>query len=434
MKPIAAVPVFGAVIVLGWFGFASRMGSSYKETHPSDPVYHDPFDPTKKDLEIRFHEGRVQRDPGGAIGWSMLSGAYLARARESDSYADAVKAERAARRSLALRTRGNLGGQTRLVNSLLQQHRFADALTQIQIARKIWGPEPSIHQLYTDILIEIGRYDEATVAIEAQPSAFEDPSGLAVRAHLAMIDVKPDEALDHLKKAYAKLNANSGASQENLAWFEEKTGEAFLSLSRYEEAEKSLRRALDLYPRGYKAYANLTRLAARREDWAAVIELGEKSNAIAPMVDILALVGDAYGKTGKAKEAQKRYEQIVALAGKPGGAADDLHEFAAASGGHGHSLDRQYAMFCADHNRDLDSAYACAIRDLQGRRDVYGFDTLAWVSFKKGDLKEAAMAMDKALARGTREPSMLTHAAIIYRAAGDEAKAARYLDMLKGAR
>ena len=50
-------------------------------------------------------------------------------------------------------------------NALLQQHRFGDALTADEQALPLWGPEPALNQLHADILIELGRYDEAARVI-----------------------------------------------------------------------------------------------------------------------------------------------------------------------------------------------------------------------------------------------------------------------------
>src|SRR5579862_2490226 len=107
MKPILSISLTAACIGAGWVLVASRMVQASVDPYPFQKIVHDPFDPLQKDRDVAFHEGRVKRDPKGAIGWAMLSGAYVNRSRESDSYADAVKGEMAARRSLALRTKGN---------------------------------------------------------------------------------------------------------------------------------------------------------------------------------------------------------------------------------------------------------------------------------------------------------------------------------------
>ena len=64
-----------------------------------------------------------------------------------------------------------------------------------------------------------------------------------------------------------------------------------------------------------------------------------------------------------------------------------------------------------------------ARQDLELRRDIHAYDTLAWVCFKKGMLAEAEPTMQKALARGTREASLLYHAGMIARAGGDPERA-----------
>ena len=427
MKTYIAIIPCSVVVAAGWALTMFLMATPARTPAALEPAYHPPYDPQKIDREIRFHEGRVRRDPKGAIGWSMLSGAYLARSRESDSYVYAVKAEEAARTSLGLRREGNLGAQTRLINSLLQQHRFIDALATVEAALKLWVGEGQLTQLHAQILIEVGRYDEAESIIKHNPSLFHDPTGEAVRAQLSVIVGKPRQALDLLRQAASEVDANENSAPEIVAWFKVKIGETLAAMGRAAEAAQAFREGLALYPRDYKAYAGLTRLAADAGDWATVVDMGEKSNAIAQMADIWGLIGDAHAALGDRGAAETCYAKVVALAGKPSGPANGMHEFAGATGGHGHTLDRQYALFCADHSRDLDGAYACVLRELQARRDVYAFDTLAWVALKRGDRAEALAAGERALSRGTQDAQMLYHVAEIDSANGMPKEAAARL-------
>ena len=84
-------------------------------------------------------------------------------------------------------------------------------------------------------------------------------------------------------------------------------------------------------------------------------------------------------------------------------------------------------MFCADHNRDLEGAYGAALRDFESRKDVYSFDTLAWVCLKRGDNSEALAAINKATATGSKDPEILYHAGMIYAANGKSKAAASFL-------
>jgi len=90
--------------------------------------------------------------------------------------------------------------------------------------------------------------------------------------------------------------------------------------------------------------------------------------------------------------------------------------------------DRQRALFNADHNRHLDEALALARGELRLRHDIYTYDTLAWVLFKKGAFAEAAAASQKALAWKTRDASLWYHAGMIAAAGKQNGRARNYLE------
>jgi hypothetical protein len=56
--------------------------------------------------------------------------------------------------------------------------------------------------------------------------------------------------------------------------------------------------------------------------------------------------------------------------------------------------------------------------ELRTRRDVYGFDLLAWALHKSHRDGEARAAMDRALSLGTVDPQLLRHSAAIDAALG----------------
>jgi tetratricopeptide (TPR) repeat protein len=66
--------------------------------------------------------------------------------------------------------------------------------------------------------------------------------------------------------------------------------------------------------------------------------------------------------------------------------------------------------------------------EIQTRRDIYGYDLLAWALHKSGDDREAARAMQSALALGTRDAMLLYHAGMIAFAQGDRPQAREYLN------
>jgi len=417
MNRFATILISSALIVGGWATYASF----YTSVSPVDnrvPVTHLPFDSDTIDLQIRNNERAVEKDPHAALGWSMLSSAYMDRSRESDDLATSVKAEAAARKSLSIRVIGNIGAKNKLVQSLLQQHRFKDALAECEkaVQKKIYSDDTAV--LQAECLIELGRYDDAGVLISKNPRAFQDGSAKTVVARLLDIGGKPEEALKLYQEAATEVDENGGMSSNAVAWFNTRVAMQLAKLGRHDAARSEYMTALNLYPRDYKSMAGLAKLAAQDGDWKSAIEWGNRSDQIAQMADVRALVGDAYAMLGDPTRAEEQYARVASLVGRPSGMNDGLHEVAPAAGTHGHRLDRQYAIFCADHNRDPEGAYAAAIRDFDARHDVYGYDTLAWVCLKRGDTSEAKKSIDIALARGTKDPMLWYHAGCIYAAVG----------------
>ncbi len=212
-----------------------------------------------------------------------------------------------------------------------------------------------------------------------------------------------------------------------IAWFHCRLAMELAKNGKHEEAGTEYEKALVLYPRDYKSMAGLAKLAAQDGRWQDVVAWGNKSDEIAQMADVRALVGDAYAKLGDATKAEVQYERVAALVGRPSGINDGLHEVAPGAGTHGHRLDRQYALYCADHNRDPDGAYAAALRDFDAREDLYAYDTLAWVCLQKGDKDEAAKAISKALTSGEKDPLVWYHAGVIFASVGEKSKASQLL-------
>jgi tetratricopeptide (TPR) repeat protein len=88
---------------------------------------------------------------------------------------------------------------------------------------------------------------------------------------------------------------------------------------------------------------------------------------------------------------------------------------------------RAWSLFLLDHDRDVSKVMAKVQEEIQTRRDIYGYDLLAWALHKAGRDLEARAAMSHALGLGTRDASLLFHAGMIERALGANRTAATYL-------
>jgi tetratricopeptide (TPR) repeat protein len=74
------------------------------------------------------------------------------------------------------------------------------------------------------------------------------------------------------------------------------------------------------------------------------------------------------------------------------------------------------ARFLADHDRNLPDAVTLVEGAAADRHDIFTEDALAWVYFKSGRLRDAAAAMNQAVRTGTKDRTILRHAAAIQQA------------------
>ncbi len=376
-----------------------------------------PFDPGAAMQDVKWNEERVARDPQGAIGWSQLSASYLTLSRQTDDNSYAVKAEAAARRSLELRRSNNVNAAIRLAKSILEQHRFSDALTAADDAVKMGAGDVSAQGLRAEILVEMGRYDEAWKAFDQHNLGRSGLSGYVLRARLLEVDGKPDESEVMLREAVAEADADWDLSREAAAWCHLKLGNLLWSEGKVDDAEAQYKIAVDLNPRDFKSLGGLAKVAAARQDFDKATRLAEQSVEILPSVEVASLLEDIAESRGD-KEAAAKYATMVDKIAHP-----ELYKFltdptASVSETKPHTHDRLYAVYCADHQKDLTGALAAAKKDLDARQDVFAYDTLAWVLHQMGRDQEALPLIKKALSRGTLDAKMLYHKGMIEAALG----------------
>jgi tetratricopeptide (TPR) repeat protein len=412
-----------AIILLGLAGtlwaWSSRLVlSTNSRAHAETLPQRMPYDPVALANNIAFYEKRAKADPQGAIERAMLAQFYLQRVRETGDIADALKAEQAARASLSIRTRNNLSAAYALTQSLVTQHRFAEALRLADRIALADPASPQARRLCAEIRVELGDYKGAEAVLARKPILAEDGSLKALRARLLDLRGQSAQALPLLRQAQAEADRNMDLPRENVAWFHLRVGDLCASTGKVEEAEKAYREAVDLFPNDYKAMYALARLAAGRKQWQEAVTWGSRAAEIVPAPETLALTGDAYVEQGRTADAERQYRLCEAI-GRLAKAQGVVY-------------DRQRALFCADHNRHLNEALRLARRELKARRDIYAWDTLAWVSYKAflqsdktdgtgqspGLLAEAQASMKQALALGTQDARLYFHAACIARAAG----------------
>jgi len=350
-----------------------------------------------RDEDIRFFEQRVARDPTGAFDLVRLGGLFLRRYRDTGDERELVAAEQAARRALANRRDRNEGALQLLSGALLGQHRFLESRV---VAERLVAESPDdalAQSILGEALLELGEYALADgIFRRLTPRRFEPALApryarwLELRGHAGAARRLLESARDEA------IRAGDAIPLDQRIWYELRLGELALRFGARREAGHRISAGLALAPDDWRLLAAAARLALATGQPERAIVLGDSS--LGRYVDpaTLAAVGDAWNRKGDAARAEEYFRALEAMTGAPSG-----------------GFHRAWYLALLDHGLRIPQVLAAVERDIRMRRDVYGFDLLAWALFKSGRVAEARAAMAQALAWGTEDPGLAARARAI---------------------
>lgn len=385
---------------------SGRMGHDPVPSHRTTPLLTRPVAPLSEavvlDSDIVFYAARVARDPQGALDRAKLGALYLQRARQTGSPEDLARAESVARESFAIRTRKNNIALQVMTLSLMGQHRFAEALTQAQELVADDSSSISTRSLLGEIQMELGLYGGADSTFDALRSWSYKLTVAPRLARWEELTGHPESARHILLLAREDAMKQPNLPLEQKAWFDLRLGDLALRCGRIDEAERDYRAGLATSPGDYRLLAAMTRVESARGRWSSAIEYGERAIGLALDPATLGLLGDAYHAQGDSVRAAEYYRTLeLVVLGQPG------------------AFHRAWSLFLLDHNRSLAEVLHKVEEEITQRKDVYGYDLLAWALYKNGRLLDARRQMRNALALGTLDAQIFFHAGMIEEALGN---------------
>ena len=219
-------------------------------------------------------------------------------------------------------------------------------------------------------------------------------------------------AIDDLETAI-KVGEAGGAPRENVAWAQWQLGVELFTAGELSRAETSHQASLETLPGYHRALAGLAQVRTAQGRHGEAVELYRKALAALPAPEHAVALGDLLASMGRREDAAKQYSLVEQIA-RLSRANEALYN-------------RELAYFYLDHDVKVEEALALARREIEMRRDIYGYDVLAWALLKNGRPQEASGAMTEALSLRTRDPKLFFHAGLIYARLGDTARARDFL-------
>lgn len=357
-----------------------------------------------RDEQIRVWNIALQADTGSSLVLGQLAAYHMQRAREGGGWSDYLEAEALARHSMDGRLHRNGATAVTLVNTLLAQHRFAEAE---DIASDLVQREPDIPEyraLLGEVAMEIG---DDQVADSMLRSVWQQREQLSMAPRVARwleLTNHVSDARAILTRATRDANNRRDVTTETKAWFFLRLGDLELRAGNVRRADRAYRNGLAVEPGDPRLFAAMARLATANGDFRKAIAWGERAITMQLDPATLGIVGDAYAAVGDSAKAAEYFTTLeIAVAGQPG------------------AYHRAWSLYLLDHGLRIDTVLTKAADELAERRDVYGYDLMAWALHKAGRNQEAQRMMQQALRFNTPDPLLRQHAKAIAKAIAEAA-------------
>lgn len=408
--------ILAAVLALAVFAPAAWLGVRKVEALEARPAPHrtqptPAEDLAQRDIQIRTWKKALAMDSQSAMALGQLAALYMQRARETGDDHNYVIAEDYARRSVKLRVNRNGPSFVTLAGALLAQHRFVEADSIVTQLVKDGAGVPEYTSMSAEIKLELGQYDAARTVFD---SLHVQRSHLSIAPRVARwmeLNGNSAGARKVLYDALTEAKKRRDLPIEQLAWFELRVGDIEMRNGRMNGARTALEDGLKVSPNDYRLLAAMSKLEAVEGNPKKAIEFGERAMAIKLDPATLGTIGDAYAATGDTAQAAEYFRTMeVAVAGQLG------------------PYHRAWSLFLLDHNRRIPEVLKNVQGELVSRKDIYGYDLLAWALHKSGRDAEAQMAMKSALRLGTQDAMLFYHAGMIEHSLRNDVSARAYLE------
>ena len=331
--------VHALVFAVGGTVWGGRLLQKRLSPEPPKPA-HVAFDPEEVNRNLRQLERQTKNDPRGATGLGMLAGAYLRRQREQGDPDDLLRAEAAARKSVAARGYNNPIGLSALARALVGQHRFAEAENLALRAGDL--------SLSGECALERGDYPIARKYLGDAASANPDDPGVRVtQARLLELTGETARAESAYRSALKKIEESYEVGAPTRAWFRSRLGIFLTTYGKPEDARTELEAASEVFENPQTTLAR-ARLAASEENWEEAATLSRTID----LPEAAMLLADVEARLGNSTAAQTAQTKVIAESG----------------GRHVHG--RALALFLADHDLDPAQAVSLVEADWQTRKDV----------------------------------------------------------------
>lgn len=291
----------------------------------------------------------------------------------------------------------------------MSQHHFADGLDVAHKAQRVNPYNAYVYGLLVDGNVEMGNYDTAVYYADKMVSIRPDLTSYSRVSYLREILGDYPGAIKAMQMAVEA----GGAGDEHTEWTRYQLASLYQKTGDYKKASTLCELSLSMRPDYAYALSGLAQTAMASKDYSKAISLYEKADSVVDDYSIKEELVDAYQESGQQAKADALSKEII----------DELNtnaQAAATNQNLGHYSDRELA-YAYLKLKDNDKALEHALMEYNRRpNNIDVNETVAWVYYCKGEYAKAVPYINIALRTHSKNPVLLSRAALIYFKSGNE--------------
>lgn len=295
---------------------------------------------------------------------------------------------------------------------LLSQHHFSEGLAVAEKTLELTPYYAFLYGLLVDGNVEMGNYRAAVDYAEKMISLRPDIRSYSRVSYLREIHGDYSGAIEAMQMA-----VDAGAyGDEPTAWARVQLAKLYENTGNLQRAAMHYMIALEERPGYAYAIAGLGHIAMANKDYAKSISLYQQADSLINDYSFKEQLSKLYSLTGDQEKAEDLIKTVVnnmSSQSKKAGEDETI----------GHYADGELAnayLLADDH----DNALQHALAEYNRRPDNIDVnETVAWIYYKIGESQKAVPYIQQALKTGSKNPTLISKAALIYAKTNNRSKA-----------
>ena len=246
---------------------------------------------------------RVAKGPLDGESAARLTDALLRQTRVSNNATLALEAERTLDAVLSREPR-SYEARRALATVRLSQHRFRDALVEVERLRTEQSNDDVVWGIAGDAHLELGEYGQAFAAFDEMNRLKPTAASFRTRGLRRELQGDLNGALTFMRMA---LGATPASDAEGLAWHRAQLGHLHLERGEIDDAAREYAHADFVFPDHPFASEGLARVAASRGQFATALGIVRRRLDTAPLPSDFALAGNLLSALGHPDDAERHY-------------------------------------------------------------------------------------------------------------------------------